>query len=131
MALTTRADSNALSFDDFTLEIKMTILQGDEGGVFFRQSPSTEASSKYALLIDKDGNYQLLFYTPSSGTPTELTHGSSSAFHTGYGHTNTIALVARGSSLSWYINTQQTDSINDGRSQHGMMRIPALPVRVS
>jgi hypothetical protein len=117
------ADHSALFFDDFTLEVKMTILQGDLGGISLRALTSSLYGSgpRYFLYFDKDGNYQFNVYTGS--TLIVLSQGKSSAFNTGYGQTNTIGLVARGSTFTWYVNHQQTGSTNDTRYKKGAINL--------
>lgn len=117
----TSTDNSALFFNDFTLEVKMTILQGDLGGVSFRSTLPPATVNRYALYLDKDGNYLFDLYTGS--TLTRLAQGRSSAFHTGYGQTNTIGLVARGGTFTWYVNAQQAGSTTDTRYQKGTISL--------
>lgn len=115
-------NNSSLSFNDFTLEVKMTILRGDEGGIVFRQSSSTLnplRATDYTLLFDADGHYQFNLYPNASSTPVELARGSSSAFRTGYGQMNTIGLVARGSTFTWYVNAQRVGNANDKTYRQG------------
>ncbi len=117
----TTDDNGVLSFSDFTLEVKMTILQGDEGGITFRQSTTLPGYPEYRLLLDKDGNYRFILSTSSA--VKELMSGASSAFHTGYGQTNTIGLVARGSSFTWYVNDQRAGTASDSTYQLGSLNL--------
>jgi hypothetical protein len=118
---------SALFFDDFTLEVKMTILQGDLGGITFRAALSDlyGTEPRYHLVFDKDGNYQFNADGGSGPTLPILGQGNSSAFNTGYGQTNTIALVARGSTFTWYVNHQQAGSLNDTRFKRGAIDLLA------
>ncbi|GHO99603.1 hypothetical protein KSF_096510 [Reticulibacter mediterranei] len=118
----TNDGNSVLNFSDFTLEVKMTILKGDEGGITFRQV-NQPGYLGYRILFDKDSNYRFLLSTSSD--TKELMSGASSAFHTGYGQTNTIGLVARGRSFTWYVNDQSAGSVSDSTYQLGSFDLEA------
>ncbi len=108
---------------NYAVEVKMSILRGDVGGIVFRNDPIfPQDILAYMLVFDTKGNYQLLYYDINRH-PNRLAEGQSSAFHTGYGQSNTIAVVAQGSTISWYANGQQAGSLNDGRYNEGGIRL--------
>lgn len=105
-------DANA-NFSDFTFEVKMTFVSGStsRGGMMLRDGHNGHF---YTYDFGPDGSYVLWWYPTGSGaTARQLATGSAASFHTGLGQTNTIAVVASGSTLQLYVNfdTVQTVTI--------------------
>lgn len=95
-------------FADFVVEVNMTILNGDVGGIVFRGV----GNAGYFLSIDTTGRLRLTRYDSSGSHGTILVNlgNASPAFHAGQ---NTIAVAARGSQMDWYINSQLVGSASD------------------
>src|SRR5260370_22522911 len=99
----------------------MTIIQGDQGGIIFR---ANEASNKFYLFnIGVDGTYNLYLYVNNQAAHAQtLLNGSSNLIKL-VGQSNEITLVARGSSLSFYVNQQYLDGITDPTYSTGMIGV--------
>ncbi len=92
------------TFSNFAYQVKMTINNGDGGGMLFR---ADNANSKYMLFyLDHTGSYELYLYVNSNGKEAkELAAGSvGSGMNTGYNQTNTLTVIARGNDIYLYIN---------------------------
>jgi hypothetical protein len=105
---------------NYAVEFKMAILQGDVGGILFRSDFLPPTAPCYVLIFDTRGAYQLGYYDSSiSPNPNRINAGQSADFRTGYGQTNTIGVVAQGSTLTWFVNGRQAGSFNDSRYNQG------------
>ncbi len=106
------------NFSNFALQVQMTILKGDRGGIIFRANSN---NTKFFLLrIGQDGSYTLFRYVDTNGNDAKtLFQGSSSAIQTGLNQTNKVAVVFRGSNLYFYVNQQYVASVNDGSYTSG------------
>src|SRR5579883_3096134 len=85
-------------YKNVTVEFKMSILEGDIGGIDFRM----DGHQGYNLIFDSKGNGQLLLLQGSK--QTTLSHGLYSAFHKGFDQENTIGLVVADHSIAWFVN---------------------------
>ncbi len=100
------------NYSNFTFETQMLIKTGGAdagGGLIFRANENN--SQYYRLFIGTDGSYFVLVSVDStgsgsSGNARQLVLDTASAFNTGLGATNTIAIVARGNTFSFYVNQQ-------------------------
>lgn len=115
------------NFTDFTFQVEATIKQGNTGaaaGLIFR---ADSANSKfYRIYADKEGNYGILVSVDTTGTNVRaLKTGSSSAINTGLDQTNTLGIVARGSSISFYVNNQLVTTVTDPTYSHGQIGFSA------
>lgn len=104
--------AEATNYGNFLYQVRMTVLSGggnDGGGLIFR----TAGSVQYRLRIGIDGSYDLV--TPAK----TLASGSSSAIKTGLGQANLVAVAARGSAISVYINKVLLVTLTDSTSGVG------------
>jgi hypothetical protein len=101
-----------VTLTNFALEVKVTLLQGDVGGFFFRENKPYNRSNAYLLDFDSKGNYQLWNYSASSDAEL-IDYGVSSSLNTGYNQTNIIGLVVQGSSITLYANGQMVKHFID------------------
>ena len=114
--------ANSLTFTNFAFQVQMTITQGDEGGILFRADPNT--SKCYLFRIDTNGNYILFVYSSNQASSAkQLLNGVAQGFKTGLNQTNTIALVAQGSNLYFYVNGQYLDSTSDNTLPSGKVGV--------
>ena len=75
------------------------------------------------------GAYTLRDYTNSSqGVYTQLSSGNASAMSTGLNQLNVITVVAKGSSITFYINQQGVDSVSSTTFAHGEIGLVAFPI---
>jgi hypothetical protein len=97
---------------NFVYEVQMTIVQGDLGGLIFRDD--THGKSYY-FRWREDGSYDLVYYTNTSPKPMgPLISGQSSVFNTGFNQTNLIAVVVQGGNLQFYANNHLVDNASVG-----------------
>lgn len=111
------------NFTDFTFQVEATIKKGNTGaaaGLIFR---ADSANNKfYRLYADKEGNYGILVAVDTTGTNVRaLKTGSSSLITTGLDQTNTLGVVARGDSISFYVNSQLVTTVTDSTYTHGQI----------
>jgi serine/threonine protein kinase len=116
--------AQATNFSNFSYQIQMTIIKGDQGGIVFRADPSK--GSFYYFHISTSGAYALETYSnynPSRSQP--LIQGTSPAIKTGLNQTNLIAVVANGNGLKFFVNMQQIASVSDGTYNGGKIGVIA------
>lgn len=105
--------AKATNFTHFLFQIKMTFLRGVYGGILFRSDP---ANSKYYLLRfnHNTGHYDLYLYVDQQAKDAKtLLDGTSISFKTDLNQANQIAVLARGKTITLYVNGAYVDSVND------------------
>ena len=116
--------AQATSFSNFTYQVQMIIVKGDQGGIAFRAN--TNKGTFYYFHISTSGSYALETYSNYNPTkPQPLIQGKDPAIKTGLNQTNLIAVVANGNSLVLYVNKQQIASVNDGTYSNGQIGVIA------
>jgi hypothetical protein len=101
--------AQATNFSDFAFQVEMTILKGDGGGLVFR---ADDVNAKFYLLhITHNGVFSLLV-TRDAKTNTPLLDDTNAAIKAG-AQTNLVTVIARGGTLSLYVNKQFIGSTND------------------
>lgn len=110
-------------YSNFTFEVQMTITQGDCGGMIFREG--SNGQQFYFFRICQDGNYGVARYSGSDNT--DLRFGKSLAVQVGLGQGNKIAVVANGRTITFYVNEQQIDQIQDNSYTSGSIGLIAAP----
>lgn len=111
--------AQATNFANFTYQVQMTILSGttqDGGGLIFRSSNG----SAYRFRVGINGSFDLVDQIK------ELASGSSPAIKTGLNQTNLLTVVARGSSISLYVNKQLIANVHDSLSGSGSIGMLAV-----
>lgn len=95
---------------NFAFEVQLTITQGDCGGIDF-----SEAALEYDFRICQDGTYMMneYAYHEDKLSVQTLSSGSSSAIHAGRSQQNKIAVVAYGSTMTFYVNERQIGQVQD------------------
>jgi hypothetical protein len=117
--------ARANNFSDFVFEVQMTIIQGDCGGIAFRYNIHT--INLYYFAVCQYGGYGLYVY--QNTTIKEIIDGNSASFiYTGLKQTNLVAVVARGSTITLYINRNPIASISDSTSMVGQLGVVAASV---
>jgi hypothetical protein len=102
----------------------MKILQGDCGGMIFRAE--SKSGKLYFLEVCQDGTYHFYRYMDYTGNNVkDLAGGSLASITTGLNQSNVIAVVARGSTLSLYVNKQKIASASDNTFNHGQIGLVA------
>ena len=110
------------NFGNFALQVQMTILKGDYGGIFFRADST--GSNFYIFTIYPDSTYFFQVYKNNNLLKT-ISNAHSSVFKTSTNQANLITVIARGSSFSFYINGQFVTSANDSTFSSGQMGVLA------
>lgn len=123
-------------FIDFAIEVQMTIMRGDCGGITFRSNSSssylfrnTSPDSHYLFEVCRDGSYRLYFYPPgydSYESSQPLLIDLSPSIQQGLHKTNTLALKTHGPSIYLYINQQLVNSTTDNSRSHGTIGFAAV-----
>lgn len=102
------------NFSDFAYQVKMTIIQGNIGGIAFRFDAINRKF--YYFAINPDGLYAVIYAgggTSSTGNEKLLASATSSAITTGLNQPNTLTVIARGSNINIYINRQFVTTLTD------------------
>jgi hypothetical protein len=116
--------SEDTQYKNFAAEVKMTINQGDCGGMTIRGN--TDFSKLYFFRICQDGSYSFAKYMSSgAGDAIILRGGNSPEIKRGTGQLNVIAVVANGSSFDLYINHQKIDTVSDNAYSQGSIGLLA------
>lgn len=108
------------NFSDLAYQVQMTIIRGDYGGLIFRANST--ASKFYVFRLESDGIYDL-FVSQDNNHTTELSYGNSPAIHKYAGHSNLLAVVARGSNMYLYINKQYVSTVSDDTYKSGQIGV--------
>jgi len=103
--------AQASNFSNFTLQVQMTILRGDFGGIIFRSSATSPKF--YLLQFGIDGTYDLLGYISNNGNDARSLLSSVTPAMKGLNQPNLITLIARGSQLTIFVNKQYVDTVSD------------------
>ncbi len=117
--------ANASYFSDFTFEVQIQIIKGNAGGIVFRDEDTATVSKYYNFYIGQDGSYYLNL-EDGNNFPL-LTSGSSTAIKQGLNQTNLIAVSARGSSITLYVNHQQIATVTESTYKSGKIGLSADP----
>ncbi len=103
----------------------MIINQGDDktlAGLLFR---ANKTSNKiYRLVFDDQGDCSVLISVDTGGTNTRDLKDCPtvpSQFATGLGVTNTVAVVAKGGTITIYVDQQMVMSLNDSSLSQGQI----------
>ncbi|MDQ2715247.1 MAG: hypothetical protein M3Z08_10100 [Chloroflexota bacterium] len=116
--------AQARTFSNFAFQVQMTITRGDTGGVVFRADGAKVKF--YYLSISQDGIYRLYLYVDRTSTHAQtLLTGAITAIHTGLNQANLVTVIARNSSLYFYINKQYVNSISDSTYTSGQIGFAA------
>jgi hypothetical protein len=102
-------------FHDLAFQVRITIIQGEAGGIFFR----TSNNNSYLGYIDVDGHYALSVI--KNGEQSMLKAGSSATLGTGRGHSHLLTVIARGSALYLYLDKDFIDQVVDATSTEGQV----------
>lgn len=114
--------AQATNFSDLAYQVQMTIVKGEFGGIVFRTDGSQ--SKYYSFLIDRTGNYKLITSVDNTGTHDQVVRkGTAALIKTGLNQLNTLAVVARGSSIYLYINHQYLTSASDSTYRAGQIGV--------
>ncbi len=112
---TNYCNADAVQATDFTYQIDVTLLQGPLAGLVFR---SDALNSLYYFYVDPQGSYGLGLLIHNQPY-RKLFQGSSSALHRGYNQTNTLTVIASGSTFHLFINGQHVQQVQNSALKDG------------
>jgi eukaryotic-like serine/threonine-protein kinase len=121
--------ANSTNFSNFTYEVQMQIIKGGLGGIMLRAVRTNNEFKLYLFGIDQTGYYSFLLYTDGLHWKF-LKNAFSPAIKQGLNQDNLIAVVAQGSAISFYVNHQQVDSVNDSAYTQGQIGFFGYPYNV-
>ena len=111
-------------FKDFTFQVEAVLNTGDGIGITFRGNANK--GQFYRIDIASDGTYGIYVYVDNTGSNARtLTTGSLSSTPT-LGNTNFIAIVARGTTMTFYFNQTEVTSFTDSTYSHGQIGMEVL-----
>ena len=114
---------------DFAFEIRMTIVNGDCGGIVFRENDQTLAA--YMFAICQWGQANLFRYIPNQGMQDLGGNPRDALVRTGLRQENVLAVVAQGPQLTLFINGQQMEQVQDSSNTTGILGTAAVDQNVS
>jgi len=103
-------------FANFVYRIQVTIIQGGGGGITFRAT----SQGVYRFDIQQDGGY-----TFNIGQQATTSSVHSPYVKTGFNQTNTIAVMADGAMMYFFINDQYVTSVKDDTRNNGIFGVIA------
>jgi serine/threonine protein kinase len=106
-------------YEDFVLQVRMTIQRGEGGGLLFRAY--SDPRLLYRFSITATGSYALAIEPGDDGP-----RGRSTAIKTGYNQENTLTVIARDEQILLYINGQYVDQWRDRQSLSGSIGVCAV-----
>lgn len=112
--------ANATNFSNFAFQIQAKILTGSHAGLIFRGNNNT--NKFYLVDIGRDGSCTL-FFTKNSGRSMALADTPTTVVKTGLNQVNLITVIARGSTISIYINKQFVFTISDSTYISGQIGV--------
>lgn len=107
-------------YANVAFEVRMTIIQGDCGGLTLRDN---HRGSAYLFQVCQDGRYSFTQYVNGHGT--DLMGGRAPAINQGAGRLNTIAVVAQGQTFEVYANGQNLGGVSDSSYSQGNVGLAA------
>lgn len=130
--------SDAIDFKNFVYEARMTITNGDCGGLLFRAME--QQSDTYQFQVCQNGSYSLYYYDDKSSGPGRFTpsictapdgtksscalaNNTAAAIKRGVNQSNLLAVVADGSTLTLYVNRVLLTSVEDQKFADGHIGI--------
>lgn len=105
-----------LRLSDFVYSIRLKIVEGTQAGIVFRADNNSDL---YYFHIDIHGNYGLDLLRP--GPNLRLKTGSSSAIHPGTNQPNVLAVSARGTLFTFFINQHSVFQVRDSTYTTGYL----------
>ncbi|HEX7736362.1 MAG TPA: protein kinase [Ktedonobacteraceae bacterium] len=113
-------EGNTQMLSNFALEVQMTVVQGDCGGMMVR----INQSKTYYFRVCANGDYRIIKYVDNSGT-NAVTLATGTTGVVSASGANTLGIVANGASLTLYVNQQRVDGANDNSFASGSIALTA------
>ena len=107
------------SLGNIAYQVQMTIVRGNEGGIFFRLTvPDKNQVLAYLFSLNRNGTYNLWGIHTHFKT---LLHNTSTAIKPGLNQANLLTVIAKDKQIALYINGRYIDSIVDDSASAGMI----------
>lgn len=116
--------AQSTDFSNFAYEVRMTIIQGDGGGMMFRANAAN--NSYYLFFVARNGYYSL-YACPGKACSQPLVSKFNPTIKQALNQTNLLAVVAMGTTITLYVNGKQLASVNDSTYSHGQIGLLASP----
>lgn len=101
------------TFGNMALTVNINLFSGHSGGVYFRLSTNLLGHyDGYLFEIDAQGNYKVSYQQGNGNNPLK-NWSPTPLLHRGNHVSNLLQLVARGSTLTFYVNNQFLTQIQD------------------
>jgi hypothetical protein len=115
--------ARATNYQNFVLQVKMTLISGHAGGLVFRADSTNDKGYQFRIstdgsyilnriILDQQGEIQSAGETLVSGSSTLIQQGS-----------NQLAVIAQGETITLFINGKYVDSATDGTYHAGQVGI--------
>ncbi len=114
------------NFTNFVYQAQVTRLKGDCGGLAFRGNDA--GGSFYDFYVCSKHYYLVTEYANHWGS-SHFIQTTSPAINSNYGQTNVLAVVAIGTTMTFYANGQKLTSITDASLTHGQIGCLAWGIR--
>jgi hypothetical protein len=119
------------NFSNFTIQVRMTIIAGDMGGIVFRAHNGGTDSSLYFFGVGQDGSYGFGTYTRSirsysSDESSSSTVAATISIKRGLNQVNVMTVVAHGSTITFYVNGIRIDTVSDSSFTSGAIGLYAF-----
>lgn len=109
---------------NFIYQVDMKIINGDAGGLIVRARGDNAQS--YIFVVGQDGSYSIYYYSGENRKAAQtLADGYNDQILTGYKQVNTLAILASGSSLDFYVNKKYVASVIDTTLNNGQIGVLA------
>jgi hypothetical protein len=108
-------------FRDLAFQVRITIIQGEVGGIYLRASKDGNC---YLSYISANGSYALSVV--KNQQQSMLKAGSSAQLGTGQGSSHLLTVIARGSTLYLYLDKEFIDQVVDTSNMEGQVGLIAL-----
>lgn len=117
------------NFSNFTLQVQMTILSGEYGGLIFRAD--SQNSKFYLLQIGTASSYELFTYFNNSGNNSKTLLTSYSSAIKRLNQPNLLTLIGHGNQLTLFVNKQYVDTVSDSTYKTGQIGFVAYDRTIS
>lgn len=117
----TRLPSGQIYPNDYVVQAHLQPLQQSAFGIYFRNQPGNFQLGTYAFLVFPNGTWQANVYDNTIGAPKQLASGTQIV--SGTDTWITLAVIAKGSNFSFYINNKLVGKAQDNTYSSGTVGI--------
>jgi hypothetical protein len=119
------AVAQGITFGSLAYQVKLTLTTGGYTGIMFHFDPDKTSGYLFMIGIQQDYSlYSFNYKNPDSAKQyTLLRSGTNTVIKRGLKQTNTLAVIARGSIMSFYVNNQFVDVVSDTTYTNGQIGV--------